>query len=123
MALELTRTQILAYRRRAQWLDERLPAGPDSLRRAAQAGLQDSMPRAAILSLHARVTGIGPDVLADPALVQVWGPRFSAYVVAADDVAPFTLGRLSDEPRASGSGGAHGDVPPCVSGGTRDARW
>ncbi len=41
MALELTRTQILAYRRRAQWLDERLPAGPDSLRRVAQAGVQD----------------------------------------------------------------------------------
>jgi hypothetical protein len=99
MALELTRTQILAYRRRAQGLDERLPPGPDSLRRAAHAGVQDSMPRAAILSLHARVTGIGPDILAHPALVQVWGPRFSAYVVAADDVAPFTLGRLSDEPR------------------------
>ncbi len=99
MALELTRTQILAYRRRAQWLDERLPAGPDSLRRVAQAGVQDSMPRAAILSFHARVTGIGPDVLADSALVQIWGPRFSAFVVAAEDVAPFTLGRLSDEPR------------------------
>jgi hypothetical protein len=98
-SLELSREQILAYRRRVQALDERLPPGPDSLRRAAHAGIQDSMPRAAILSLHARVAGIGPDVLADPALVQVWGPRFSAYVVAADDVAPFTLGRLSDDPR------------------------
>jgi hypothetical protein len=97
--LELGREQILAYRRRAQSLDKRLRSGPHSLRRAANAGIQDSMPRAAILSLHARVTGIGPDVLADPALVQVWGPRFSAYVVAADDVAPFTLGRLSDDPR------------------------
>jgi hypothetical protein len=96
--LDLGREQILAFRRRVQALDERLPPGPDSLRRAAHAGIQDSMPRAAILSLHARVTSIGPDVLADPALVQVWGPRFSAYVVGADDVAPFTLGRLSDEP-------------------------
>jgi hypothetical protein len=96
--LDLGREQILAYRRHVQALDARLPPGPASLRRAAYAGIQDSMPRAAILSLHARVIGIGPDVLADPALVQVWGPRFSAYVVAADDVAPFTLGRLSDEP-------------------------
>jgi hypothetical protein len=94
--LELTREQILAYRRRVQSLDQRLPPGPGSLRRAAWAGIQDSMPRAAILSIHARVDGIPPDVLDDPALVQVWGPRYSAYVVAADDVAPFTLGRLPD---------------------------
>jgi hypothetical protein len=30
-------------------------------------------------------------------LVQVWGPRWSAYVVAARDVAPFTLGRMPDD--------------------------
>ncbi|MDF2754128.1 MAG: Activator of Hsp90 ATPase, partial [Gaiellaceae bacterium] len=53
--LDLTRAEILAYRRRVNELDERLPAGPASLRRAAWAGLQDSMPRAALLSIHARV--------------------------------------------------------------------
>ena len=58
--LELTREQILAFRRRVGGLDERLPAGPESLRRAAWAGLQDSMPRAAVLSLHARVDGVEP---------------------------------------------------------------
>jgi hypothetical protein len=52
------------------------------------------MPRAAVLSLHARLNGVGPDVLDDPRLEQVWGPKFSAYVVAAGDRAPFTLGRL-----------------------------
>ena len=92
--LELTREQILAHRRRVGALDERLPFGPDSLRRAAWAGLQDSMPRAALLSLHARVEGTGPSAWEDPALVQLWGPRFSAYVVAAPDVAVFTLGRI-----------------------------
>lgn len=97
--LDLTRSQILAFRRRVQALDERLPAGATSLRRAAWAGLQDSMPRAALLSIHARVAGTRPDALDDPSLVQVWGPRFSAYVVAARDVAPFTLGRLPDDPR------------------------
>ncbi len=92
--LGLTREQILTYRRTVGALDERLPAGPTSLRRAAWAGLQDSVPRAAVLSLHARVQGIGPDTWEDPSLVQLWGPRFSVYVVAAGDLAVFSLGRL-----------------------------
>ena len=54
------------------------------------------MPRAALLSFHARVEGAGPSVWADPALVQVWGPRYHVYVVAARDLAVFTLGRLPD---------------------------
>jgi hypothetical protein len=54
------------------------------------------MPRAALLSIHARVKGTGPDTWADPSLVQLWGPRFSAYVVAASDLAVFSLGRLAD---------------------------
>lgn len=95
-SLVLTRQQVLAYRRAVNALNERLPAGAASLRRAAWAGLQDSMPRAALLSLHARVAQVGPASWEEPSLVQLWGPRFSAYVVAADDVAPFTLGRLSD---------------------------
>jgi hypothetical protein len=99
-ALSLTRDQILSFRRRAGALDERLPPGAESLRKAAWAGLTDSMPRAALLSIHARVSGAGPSSWEDPALVQVWGPRFSAYVVAADDVAPFTLGRLDEAGRS-----------------------
>ncbi len=95
--LELTRTQVLAHRRRVGALDQRLPAGPASLERAALAGLQDSMPRAALLSIHARVEGTEPATWEDPALAQVWGPRFSAYVIAARDLALFTLGRLPDD--------------------------
>jgi hypothetical protein len=95
--LDLTRAQILAFRRRVGALDKRLPPGPDSLRRAAWAGLQDSMPRAAVLSIHARVEGTEPSAWEDPALVQVWGPRFSAYVVPAADHALFTLARLPDD--------------------------
>ncbi|MEZ0240159.1 MAG: crosslink repair DNA glycosylase YcaQ family protein [Chloroflexota bacterium] len=98
--LDLTRAQILAHRRAAGELNERLPSGARSLRRAAWAGLQDSMPRAALLSIHARVQGTEPSTWEDPSLVQLWGPRFSAYVVAADDVAIFSLGRMpSDGPR------------------------
>ena len=95
--LELTRSQILAFRRRAAALDERLPRGQRALRRAAWAGLQDSMPRAALLSIHARMAGTQPTSWEDPSLVQVWGPRFSTYVVAKRDLAVFTLSRLPDE--------------------------
>jgi hypothetical protein len=94
--LALDRAQILAFRRRVSALDMRLPRSAEALRTAAWAGLQDSMPRAAVLSLHARVDGIEPSTWEDPSLVQLWGPRFSAYVVPKDDVAPFTLGRLDE---------------------------
>lgn len=96
--LDLTRDAILRYRRRMGCLDHRLAPGPDSLRRAAWAGLQDSMPRAAVLSIHARVHDTPPSVLDDPSLVQIWGPRYSAFVVAAQDRAVFTVGRMPDEP-------------------------
>jgi hypothetical protein len=95
--LFLSRAQILAFRRRVGALDERLAPGPSSLRRAAWAGLQDSMPRAALLSIHARVDGTKPDTWEDASLVQLWGPRFSAYVVAEQDLAVFSLGRLPDD--------------------------
>lgn len=97
IGLELTRSEILAYRRHAAALDERLPRGRRALRRAAWAGLQDSMPRAALLSIHARMAGTGPASWEEPPLVQIWGPRLSVYVVAQRDLAVFTLGRLPDE--------------------------
>jgi hypothetical protein len=55
------------------------------------------MPRAALLSIHARVEGTGSSTWEDPSLVQVWGPRYSAYVIPARDLAVFSLGRLPDE--------------------------
>jgi hypothetical protein len=97
--LDLTRPQILAYRRTVGALDERLPRGTRSLRRAAWAGLQDSMPRAALLSIHARVEGTRPSTWEDRSLVQLWGPRFHTYVVPAADLAVFSLGRLPDDSR------------------------
>jgi hypothetical protein len=96
--LELTRSQILAFRRRVTALDERLARGRRALRRAAWAGLQDSVPRAALLSIHARMAGTEPGSWEDPSLVQIWGPRFSSYVVAKRDLGVFTLARLPDEP-------------------------
>jgi len=72
--LKVTRQQILAFRRRVGALDERMPMGSKSLRRAAWAGLQDSMPRAALLSLHARIGGVEPSTWEHPSLAQLWGP-------------------------------------------------
>ncbi len=97
--LDLTRRQVLAFRRQAGALGERLPGGPRSLRRAAWAGLQDSMPRAALLSIHARVEGTVPSAWEDPSLVQLWGPRYSVFVVAACDLPVFSLGTLPDDAR------------------------
>ena len=98
--LDVSRTQILAYRRRVGALDERLPHGPESLRVAAWAGLQDSVPRAALLSIHARVAGTRPTDWAHSSLVQLWGPRYNAYVVAERDIGVFTIGRLPDDDKA-----------------------
>lgn len=92
--LTLSRSRILGFRRRVGSLDERLPPGADSLRRAAWAGLQDSVPRAALLSIHARVEGVSSTSWEHPSLLQLWGPRFSDYVVAAEDLGVFSLGRL-----------------------------
>ena len=58
------------------------------------------MPRAALLSIHARVEGTKPSTWEDPSLVQIWGPRHHTYVVPARDFAVFTLGRLPDGARA-----------------------
>lgn len=93
----MTRDQILGHRRRVGLLDVRVPFSRGSLERAAYVGLQDSMPRAAVLQVHARVEGTGPMVWEDPAFVQVWGPRYSTYVVAERDVALFTLSRLPED--------------------------
>lgn len=55
------------------------------------------MPRAALLSIHARVEGTKPSTWEDPSLVHLWGPRFHTYLVPVRDLAVFSLGRLPDE--------------------------
>ena len=97
--LTLSRAQILRFRRQTGLLDTRLPASARSFRLAAWAGLQDSSPRAALLSLHARVRGVTAASWEHASLVQLWGPRYNDYVVAARDLAVFSLGRLPMHPR------------------------
>jgi winged helix DNA-binding protein len=55
------------------------------------------MPRAALLSIHARIEGTKPSTWEDSSLVQIWGPRHHAYLIPARDLAVFSLGRLPDE--------------------------
>ena len=57
------------------------------------------MPRAALLSIHARVEGTDPTAWEHPSLIQIWGPRFNTYVVPAQDLAVFSLARLPDDAR------------------------
>lgn len=94
--MSLDRAQILGFRRAAGSLDGRMNRSPDAFRRAAWAGLQDSVPRSALLALHARVADVRPSDWEAPSLVQVWGPRYTAYVIPEQDRALFTLGRLPD---------------------------
>src|SRR5262249_20248955 len=94
--LEVTRQQILSFRRRAGRLDERMPMSAPSLRRAAWGGPQDSMPRAALLSVHARGEGGGPSTWEHRALAPRLGPRHLPHVVPERDFAVFSPGRLPD---------------------------
>ncbi len=70
-------------------LDEKLPAG--SFAAAAWGGLQDSIPRSGVLSLHARVKVTLPDSWEDPSVAQVWF-RGSDYIVPRADAGIFTIG-------------------------------
>ena len=92
MAERVTRAEALAFRRRATALDRRLPR--TELTRPAEAGLQDSAPRSAVLALQARVEDVAADDWRDARLVQLWGPRGAVWVVRREDVAVFTHGRL-----------------------------
>jgi hypothetical protein len=49
-----------------------------------------------LLSLHARVTGVESSTWEHPSLAQLWGPRYSTYVVPKSDFALFSLGRLPE---------------------------
>jgi hypothetical protein len=96
-ALRVTRQQVVVFRRRTGALDDRLPRGRRSLRVAVWAGQQDSVPRSAVLSIHARVEGTTPRTWEDASLAQLWGPRYVVFVVAARDVPVFSLGVLPDD--------------------------
>jgi hypothetical protein len=86
----------MRYRIRASHLHERLE--PGALTQAACGGLQDSAPRAGVISLHARAEGVGPDSWEHPDLAQIWF-RFGAdYIIPRADIGVFTIGSLPRDP-------------------------
>ncbi len=92
----MTPEEAVARRLRANHLAARLPVG--SFVEAARFGLQDTAPRDALTSLHARVARCTPDAWEAPGLVQTYGPRQAVYVLPEHDFATFTLGRTSHDP-------------------------
>ncbi len=97
-ALEVTFQQVLAFRVAATHLTRRLPASAHET--AAWGGLQDTVPRAALTALHARMAGVTPQSWEHPSLWQVWF-RMSDYVVPARDFGVFTVGALPRGPEQS----------------------
>jgi hypothetical protein len=95
----LRRDQVIRYRARASHLGEKLPAG--SFAAAAWGGLQDSIPRAGVMSLHARVEGTRPDSWEDPSVVQIWFRGGADYIVPRADAGVFTLGSYPRDPDES----------------------
>jgi hypothetical protein len=89
-ALKVDAARVAAYRASAMHLQERI----GSLTDAAHAGLQDSAPRAGLLSLHARTNDVGPASWEDPSLVQIWFRLGADYVIPRADFGVFTLGAL-----------------------------
>ena len=87
------------------------------------------MPRAALLSIHARVAGTESSTWEDPSLVQLWGPRFNVFVVAARDLATAhypgadhrPLGRLS-RARRRGTSRLAGNIALPGGGAYRNGR-
>jgi hypothetical protein len=96
MTLTVDGARVLRYRARASHLHEKLP--PGSFAKAAWGGLQDSVPRAGVISLHARVEAAEPDAWEDPSLVQVWFRGGADYIVPREDAGIFTLGSRPRDP-------------------------
>ena len=84
--------------------------------------MQDTAPRAAQVSLHARVEDATPSAWEDAALVQIWF-RGADYVVPRADLGVFTLGCLPRDPDQRASLEAVGDdVVRALDGRTMLAR-
>lgn len=99
--LQVDRESLLAFRARASYLDRKLP--PESFEQAAYGGLQDSAPRAAVISLHARVRAVTPSSWEHESLCQIWGPRGADYLIPRRDLAVFTIGRMPRDSTAAES--------------------
>jgi hypothetical protein len=113
--LHLSREQVLRFRARASHLHAKLPRG--AFAEAAWGGLQDTVPRSGVISLHARVEGTQPDSWEDPAVVQIWFRGGADYVVPRRDVGIFTLGSAPRDPARAAALESLADDMHRVTGG------
>jgi hypothetical protein len=95
-SVAVTREQVIAYRARINHLDERLPR--ERCAAAAHNGLQDSVPRGGLVSLHARVNGAQPDSWEHADLAQIWFRGGADYIIPRRDIGLFTLGSQPRDP-------------------------
>jgi hypothetical protein len=114
-SIRVTREQLLRYRARVSHLDEKL--APGSLAEAAWGGLQDSVPRGGVISLHARVEGTRPDAWEDPSLVQIWFRGGADFIVPRAHVGVFTLGSYPRDPEKAQALEAIADEVHRLTGG------
>jgi len=119
--LRVDAEQVWRFRLAQSGLHERCP--PDDLARAAYGGLQDSAPRAAVISLHARAESVAPTSWEDPALVQIWFRGGADYVVPRAAVGVFTVGASPrDDARREALEHVADDVHRVLDGEMRRAR-
>jgi len=121
--LRLRRTQILDFRRAVQALDGRLPHDRSSLRRAAWAGLQDSMPRAALLVENAAHHGRVWTSRVWPGALLVGGAIVGTWRRAEAAVSIETWRRLSAAERHAVEAEVASLPLPGMAGGMAAARW
>lgn len=93
----VTNDQVIGFRLRSHGLMERSDESATASA-VGRCGLQDSPPGSALLALHARVHGVGPDTLdgalAARTLLRSWCMRGAPFVVPTADAAVFTTGVL-----------------------------
>lgn len=119
MNRSVTLRQAVAYRLLVNDLTRRLPPGSYDV--AARHALQDTIPRSALLSLHARVDACESSAWEDPRLVQAYSPRAAVHVLPRRDLGVFTVGRLPTDPEARRDIAAAADAI-CRSLGGRELR-
>jgi hypothetical protein len=94
--LTLARRHAIAFRLAANDLTTRLPSGSHAT--AARQAIQDTYPRSALISLHARVEDCESAAWEDARLIQTYSPRAAVHVLPVADWAVFTVGRLPLDP-------------------------
>ena len=110
--LDLTRSQILAFRRTGRGARRAACAGraPRCSGRPGR-GCRTACPGPRCSRSTPGSRGPNPSTWEDPSLVQLWGPRYSVFVVAECDLAVFSLGTAAGRRQGPTAGGGARRAP------------